>query len=68
VAYTSEDLAKIRSAIARGERSVQFADRTVTYRDVSELLKAEDRIARALAAASTTTRSKLTRLVSGKGL
>jgi hypothetical protein len=68
VAYTSDDLAKIRTAIARGERSVQFADRTVTYRDVGELLQAEARISRALAVTSQPTRNKLTRLVSDKGL
>jgi len=49
MAYTIVDLDRIRAAIARGERTVQFADRSVTYRSVEELLQAEARIASALA-------------------
>lgn len=55
MAYSQADLDNIRSAIARGEMSVEFADRKVTYRSIDELLKAEERIATAL---STTPRSK----------
>jgi hypothetical protein len=56
--YTGDDLARIRAAIARGERTVQFADRSVTYASIDDLLKAERAIAAALAAESET-RSKL---------
>ena len=44
VGFSDADLAAIQKAIARGERSVQFADRTVTYRSMEELLAAEGRI------------------------
>jgi hypothetical protein len=68
VAYAQSDLDAIRTAIARGEKTVQFADRSVTYRDVSELLAAEARIARALDGASSSPRpSKQTLLTSSKG-
>lgn len=63
MAYTSEDLAAIRAAIARGERVVQFADRSITYRSMEELIKAEDRIAAAL----RTSRSKQSLGVATKG-
>lgn len=46
--FTPEQLAAIRTAIARGERVVQFADRSVTYRSMEELLAAEARIEEAL--------------------
>lgn len=48
MAYQQSDLDAIRAAIARGERTVQFADRSVTYRTVDELLAVESRIAQAL--------------------
>ena len=50
MAYTSADLAAIQTAIAKGEKTVQFADRAVTYRGISELLEAEKRISGALSA------------------
>ena len=49
MAYTSTDLAAVQTAIAKGEKTVQFADRLVTYRSMDELLAAETRIAGALA-------------------
>ena len=49
MAYTSADLTAIQTAIAKGEQTVQFADRTVTYRSISELLEAEKRISGSLA-------------------
>lgn len=58
MAYSESDLQAIRTAIARGERVVQFADRSVTYRSIDELLQAEARIAQALEATTTTRRSK----------
>lgn len=50
MAFTTDDLEAIRRAIASGERSVQFADRSVTYRSMEELLSAETRIASELSA------------------
>lgn len=55
MAYSQADLDTVRSAIATGELSVEFADRKVTYRSIAELLTAEQRIATAL---SPGTRSK----------
>jgi hypothetical protein len=37
VAYTEADLTRVRTALLRGEKTVEFADRSVTYRSVSEL-------------------------------
>jgi hypothetical protein len=48
--YTQAQLDAIRAAIAKGEKSVTFADRTAVYRSMDELLQAEARIAAALAA------------------
>lgn len=53
--YTAADLAVIRRAIATGELRVDFADRSTTYRSITELMVAEAHITRQLA---TTPRSK----------
>lgn len=66
MAFSQADLDAIRTAIARGERVVQFADRSVTYRSMTELLEAEARIARAIE--SETPKSKQSIGVSCKGL
>ena len=63
MAYTQTDLDAIQTAIASGELLVQFADRTVRYRSIDELRRAENRIARALA----TTRVKQHLVVANKG-
>ena len=66
--YTDANLLAIRTAIARGERSVTFADRSVTYRSMDELMAAEARIARALDTADVDRRSKQSYCVGSKGL
>lgn len=63
--YTDADLSAVRAAIAKGERSVQFADRSVTYRSMDELFQAEERIASSLA--TTTPQPKQTFAVASKG-
>jgi hypothetical protein len=63
--YTEADLTAIRTALKRGERSVTFADRTVTYRSVDELKVVEQDILRELQ--STTSRPKQTRMAASKG-
>ena len=63
MAYTDADLTAIRQAIARGELMVQFADRSVRYRSMDELLRAEAHIATALASP----RAKQTLVVASKG-
>jgi hypothetical protein len=44
VAFTQQDLEAVEHAIARGERVVQFADRSVTYRSIQELQIAQEMI------------------------
>jgi len=44
MAFTTADLAVVERAIARGETEVRFADRTVRYRSIEELLSARDAI------------------------
>lgn len=53
MAFTQSDLDAIDRAIASGELSVTHDGRSVTYRSVAELLRARDRIANAITAAST---------------
>lgn len=45
MAFTQDDLDAIDEAIATGESSVKFSDRTVTYRSTDDLLKARRVIA-----------------------
>ncbi len=66
MAFTDADLAAVRAALLRGERTVQFADRSVTYRSVEELLQVEQRILHEISP-STVTRSKQTLGVASKG-
>jgi len=66
MAYTEADLTAVRTALLRGERSVQFADRSVTYRSVEELQAVEAAILRELSQAART-RSKQTLLVGSTG-
>ncbi len=48
MAWTATDLTRLEAAIARGEKTVQFADRSVTYRSLQEMLEARKVIADAL--------------------
>ena len=60
MAWTLADQTAIERAIASGELRVQFADRSVQYRSIEELLKARDIIKESLAqagGASATVRS-----------
>lgn len=68
MAYTQKHLDAVEAAIARGEKTVRYTDRTVEYRSVDELLKARDVIRTSLASA-TGPRSRVVRLShGGKGL
>ena len=63
MSFTQKQLDAVESAIARGEKTVLYADRTV-----DELLKARDQIRTSLVA-SAGPRSKVVRLYhGGKGL
>lgn len=68
MAYTKADLDIVERAIARGEKIVRYADRTVEYRTVDELVQARDLIRTELVATAGP-RSRVTRIYhGGKGL
>jgi hypothetical protein len=48
MAFTQTDLDAIEAAIASGATSVQFSDRLVVYRSISDLLKARAAVIAAL--------------------
>jgi hypothetical protein len=50
MAFTQADLDAINQAIASGEKTVQFSDRSTTYRSIEELIAAAKIIADQLAA------------------
>lgn len=66
MAYTTTQLAAIEAAIATGELTVTFDGRSVTYRSISDLLKAKRDIEAGLIAAGSvtapTTQSFVTRV------
>ena len=53
MAFTTTDLDNIEAAIATGELTVSVNGRTVTYRSMTDLLKARDFISGALQSAGT---------------
>jgi len=68
MAYTQAHLDAVERAIARGEKTVRYADRTVEYRSVDELVQARDLIRTELTRAAGP-RSRVTRIFhQGKGL
>ena len=52
MSFTQKHLDAVEAAIARGEKTVRYADRTVEYRTVDELLKARDQIRTSLVASA----------------
>ncbi|WP_350649050.1 hypothetical protein [Pseudomonas sp. HY13-MNA-CIBAN-0226] len=44
MSFTQKHLDAVEGAIARGEKTVRYGDRTVEYRSIDELLKARDEI------------------------
>jgi hypothetical protein len=62
MAFVASDLATVEQAIAKGELSVTFADRSVTYRSIDDLIKARDIIS-----ASLSTRKRQTYVIGQKG-
>jgi len=68
MAFTQDDLDSIREAIATGEKSVTFADgKSVTYRSIEELMKAEQIIARHLQASEGNRPKRAFRINVSKG-
>lgn len=68
MSFTQKHLDAVEAAIARGEKTVRYTDRTVEYRTVDELLKAREEIRTSLAS-NARPRSRVCRMYhSGKGL
>lgn len=53
MAFTQEDLDALDQAIASGELTVAKNGQSITYRSVSELIRARDKVAAAMAAAES---------------
>ena len=70
MAYTADELrttiGKLEAALMRGERSVTFADRSVTYKDAGEIT-ASIAYFKSLLAETSTKRSRQTLGVAVKG-
>ena len=66
MAYTEADLTAIRTARLRGIRTVQYADRSVTYSSDAEMRQVEQDILKDLASTART-KSKQTLLVGSTG-
>nr|DAP68878.1 MAG TPA: hypothetical protein [Caudoviricetes sp.] len=67
MAYTEDDLKRVKAAIAKGEMSVQYGDKRVQYRSIPELQAAANLIAREIN--NITPRSRVVRLRhAGKGV
>ena len=68
MSFTPKHLDAVEGAIARGEKTVRYGDRTVEYRSIDELLKARDEIRTSLVN-SAGPRSRVIRLYhGGKGI
>lgn len=68
MSFTQKHLDAVEAAIARGEKTVRYTDRTVEYRAVDELLKAREEIRTSLISAAGP-RSRVVRLYhGGKGV
>jgi hypothetical protein len=67
MAYTEEDLAAVRAAMARPESYVAFSDRAVTYRSLADLQELEREILKDLAKTAGTPRPRQTLIVGSKG-
>ena len=69
MAFSASDLTAIETAIKSGELEVEYGDRRVKYRSVSELLKAYEIIKGAVnePAASSSRKAKQVRFASKRG-
>lgn len=65
--WATQQLDAIEAAIASGELTVRFGDRTVTYRSMQELLQARAVIKEALEAEAGTTTDRFSFAQTSKG-
>lgn len=70
MAYTQADLDRLKRAIARGQLEVRYADRTIRFRSLDELMTVKREMERELSAASGTPQRPRSMLVrsAGKGV
>ena len=68
MAYTEAQLQALESALAKGERRVTFADKTVEYRSVDELRAAIRAVEAELARGAGTPAKRQIRVTTSKGL
>ncbi|AZC49685.1 phage head-tail joining protein [Pseudomonas chlororaphis] len=68
MSFTKKHLDAVEGAIARGEKTVRYGDRTVEYRSIDELIRARDEIRTSLVN-SAAPRSRVVRIYhGGKGV
>jgi hypothetical protein len=67
VAWTQQQLEAIEAAIASGELTVRFGDRTVTYRSMDELLQARAVIKESIDAPAGTSTDRFSFAQTSKG-
>ena len=67
MAYTEIQLQALESALAKGERRVTFADKTVEYRSVEELQAAIRTVESELARSAGAGRKRQIRVTTAKG-
>lgn len=67
MAWTQQQLDAVEAAIASGELTVRFGDRTVSYRSMDELLQARAVIQDALAEKSGTATDRFSFAQTSKG-
>lgn len=59
MSWTQADLTALEAAIRTGTRQVTYADRTVVYRDLSEMLTLRDIMTRDVAGESPASRTRV---------
>jgi predicted DNA-binding transcriptional regulator AlpA len=68
MAWTQAEIDALKTAIAKGEKQVTFADRSVTYRSLDEMLTALQLMEAEVAADAGTSRPRQYGVVSRKAL
>ena len=69
MAYTSDQLTALETAIAQGALSVRFADRSITYNSYAEMIRLRDSMRSELGVSvPATNKNRFIVLPTGKGL
>lgn len=67
MSYSTEQLAALEAALAKGEKRVTFGDKTVEYRSIEELLQAIREVERDLFEQTEIRASRQIRITTSKG-